>query len=103
MVNLPTGLPTFVDDRHRHEVVALERARRLCRGVGRTERQRIGIHDGRNRRVGLRQDQRLQTHGSAQQVSRVHNEQTVELIGQIGARLKIVEHLRRWSASRGRS
>ena len=46
-------LASIVHDRHRYEIVSLERARGLRRGVGRPKRQRIGVHDGGDDRVGL--------------------------------------------------
>ena len=85
-------LAPFVHHRHGHEVVSLERARGLRGCVGRPKRQRIGVHDGGDRHVGPGEDECLQAHGAAQQVSSIHDEQAVEMFRQIGPCLEIAQH-----------
>ena len=46
-------LAAIVHHRQRHEIVPLERARGVCRQIGRAKRQRVALHHGVNRRIGV--------------------------------------------------
>ena len=81
-----------IDDRRRHQVVALERLRRFAGILERLQRQHVALHHVGDLRLGLVDQQPVERQRAEQRAALVDDEDLVGVIGQFLERAQLAQH-----------